>query len=690
MNRSKSIVFLQRIQSFFRNNPLGFPILLFVLALGTYGVFILSLGFYWDDWPPILLSHIKDKVIVWQYWAYDRPFQSWTYYLLFPICRDSTVAWQLSAIIFRWTSGLFLYLTFLRLFSNQRTVLQWAAILFVVFPGFSNQYSSVSFGSHFIAYTVYGLSLFTMVLAFQKRKYFWLFFPLSVLCQGIQLFTMEYFVGLEVLRPVVLWLALNDSREKTLKKIGNVLRYWLPYLAVLGAYVYWRLKLFPQAMGGSLGDNYPYLIMDIFKTPVDTLSSFIQIVYRDLKFVLITIWTDRLLPDDLYLKSITLWLSLAVGFVLIWLIQKLLFNKQQDSAYVISRDHTRVNLVVSLVIFLFGSFPVWSTLREITAGKWSDRFVLPVMFGVTLFIVTILFKVIKDFKIRIVVLILLTGFSISYQIRLGNDFRKDFIKQQQFYTQLKWRIPDLEPGTAVYSPGIPTVKEADYSYTMGINLLYTGSKISTDFQYWFTGPRYVSPATLLSDPAYTIKNGLRNYEFEGTPSKVVAVHYPATGCLWVIDPYYTLYSTKVPSFDLYGQLTNQGLIHEDEGKENGLSRIIDFSAQNTWCYYFEKGDLAQSKGQDEKAVSFYETAINNGLVPTEAIEYLPFVKAYINLDQIDTAVSLTAKAFKKSGGPKPVLCKLWNDTLTANPSLSPSDISEVYNQENCPDYFQQQ
>lgn len=679
---------LHRVQYFFQNNPLGFPILLLLLAVGTYGVFIFSLGFYWDDWPPILLSHIKNKAAIWQYWSYDRPFQSWTYYLLFPICRDSTIAWQLSAIIFRWSSGLFLYLTFLRLFPVQRIVLQWAAMLFIVFPGFSNQYSSVSFGSHFIAYTVYGLSLFTMVLAFQRKKQFWIFFPLSILFQGVQLFTMEYFVGLEALRPVVLWLVLNNSKEKPLKKFRKVLVYWLPYLVVLGVYIFWRLKLFPQAMGGSLDDNYPYLLLDILKTPVDTLSAFFQIVYRDLKFVLVTIWTDRLLPDDLYLKSITLWLSLAIGFALIWLIRRLLLNKQEDPAYVISKDHIKGNIIVSLVIFLFGSFPVWSTLREITVGKWSDRFVLPVMFGVTLLITTILFAIIKDFKTRSVFLIFLTGLSIGYQIRVGNDFRKDFINQQQFYTQLKWRIPDLEPGTAVYSPGTPTIKEADYSYTMGINLLYSGNDVAPDFDYWFIGPRYVSPSTLLNDPAYAIQNELRNFKFEGTPSKVVAVHFPSSGCLWVIDPYYSLYTTKVPNFPLYGKLTNQDLILENDGKDNGLSKIVDFNPQNSWCYFFEKGDLAQSKGQFEKSVAFYEEAIAKGLAPSEAIEYLPFVKAYASLDQIDDAVLLTEMAFKLPDTAQPVLCRFWNDFIITKPALTLSKIDRVYNKESCPEFFQ--
>ena len=174
-------------------------------ALVTYGVFIFKQGFYWDDWPPILLSHIADKHKVWEYFIYDRPFQSWTYYFLFPVSKVSTLCLQFSAIFFRWLSALLLYLTFIRFFPQNKNLLRWAAVLFVVFPGFSNQYSSVSFGSHFIIYSVFAASLFTMVLGLQEKRFSWLFLPLSYILTAIHLFSMEYFVGLEVLRLAVIF-----------------------------------------------------------------------------------------------------------------------------------------------------------------------------------------------------------------------------------------------------------------------------------------------------------------------------------------------------------------------------------------------------------------------------------------------------------------------------------------------------
>jgi len=95
-----------RIRLVFQDNPIVFAIGLLVFAFVTYGVFIFKLGFYWDDWPPLLLSHLPDKQQIWQYFLFDRPFQSWTYYFLFPVCKDSVVCWQFSAIFFRWSAAL--------------------------------------------------------------------------------------------------------------------------------------------------------------------------------------------------------------------------------------------------------------------------------------------------------------------------------------------------------------------------------------------------------------------------------------------------------------------------------------------------------------------------------------------------------------------------------------------------------
>jgi len=67
----------------------------------------------------------------------------------------------------------------------------------------------------------------------------------------------------------------------------------------------------------------------------------------------------------------------------------------------------------------------------------------------------------------------------------------------------------------------------------------------------------------------------------------------------------------------------------------------------------------------------------------EAVEYLPFVKAYAALGDVKKAVELTETAFKKSGSAKAPICLLWKDILEKNPSISSSSVESVYNSVNC-------
>ncbi len=683
MFRSKIKKILVDISNYTDKHPVIFPFVLLLFALTTYGLLITTLGFYWDDWPPILLSHLPDKSMIWKYFVFDRPFQSWTYYLLFPLCQDSAFLWQLSAILARWTASLTLFYSFLHVFPRQKNLLQWAAVLFVVFPGFADQSASVSFGSHFMVYTVFGLSLLFMVLAIKTPRRFWVYFPLSLVLTAAHLLSMEYFTGLELIRPILVFWLHTDAGYKKSKRYLKTALYWLPYLVVLGLYIYWRMEIYPKQMVVPAGSNYPYLLVNFIKAPVDTLVAFIQTIYGDLRFLLLDIWTDRILPVAIEVKSVTFWGSLFIGLGATYIFHLFFREDQSPEGLILKRKEIFRNIGLSFVIILFGLFPVWSTLRQISKGKWSDRFDIPVIFGVAILLLTIIYIIFKNVKTRNLLLIVLTGLSISYQIQTSNDYRKDFNRQKAFYSQLAWRIPSLEPGTVIFSPGIPSGKEADYSYSMGINMLFSQGEIRPDLDYWFTGPRYYNPSELVADPAAEIKDGLRIFNFSGVASKVVSVYMPDDGCLWVMDPYYAMTPEKINQLPSYGDLTNQEQIGETVMLTNSLSQIIDTGAQNTWCYYFEKGDLAQSKGNYEAAVDFYEKAVSENLIPYDAMELMPFVKAYAKLGRVNEAVALTTQSFNLSDRSKPSICQVWHDILTENPSILRSSVDSVYNSENC-------
>jgi tetratricopeptide (TPR) repeat protein len=346
------------------------------------------------------------------------------------------------------------------------------------------------------------------------------------------------------------------------------------------------------------------------------------------------------------------------------------------------RQKNRSLVIFGLVIVIFGLLPIWSTLRQITVGKWSDRFSISAMFGVALVISTLVFWAFNSQKVRSAFLIILVALSISYHIRLGNEYRKDYNRQKAFYTQLSWRIPQLQPGTIVYSPAIPSNKEADYSYSMGINMLYS-SQVDGTLDYWFLVPRYVSPESLLRDPSQTIKQGLRIFMFEGSGNKVISIHMPDQGCLWVINPYYALsYPDTMPA---YAEFSNESLISDDMPESSTLlESSISLAPQNAWCYYFEKIDLARSQNNWLKAIELYQTTLTKNLRPIEGVEFLPVIQSYVGLGDVEKAVELTNKAIAITPASAAVFCGYWNDIATTNSGINVDQIDSFFNPENCP------
>jgi hypothetical protein len=48
----------------------------------------------------------------------------------------------------------------------------------------------------------------------------------------------------------------------------------------------------------------------------------------------------------------------------------------------------------------------------------------------------------------------------------------------------------------------------------------------------------------------------------------------------------------------------------------------------SWCYYYEKADLARQRGDWEEVLSLGAQALEKGFAPQDKIEWLPFLQAY--------------------------------------------------------------
>jgi hypothetical protein len=672
---------IDKWRHFGQKNVFIFPLILFIETLLCYGTTGFFCGFYWDDWPPLLLSNIAKANIFWTAYG-DRPFSSWTFSVMFPILHDSAWAWQLATMAFRWMGVYLFYLVLVNLFPKQRALFQWASLLAIVLPVFQYQYISVAFSQHFLTYAIFAASLFCLVLSCKYSRYFWLFYPLSLLLAAAHMFMMEYFVGLEILRPLVLYLSMKKYSGSNAHRLGKTLILYLPFVIILGGYFYWRFIVFPQVSQVGTGfSNTPFLFYDLLSNPPGTLISLLTTIIADLRFTFLSSWLDRLWPSDLYLTSKVLWLSILLGVVGTGMFFLFFGEKEENIARLKSSEFFE-NIILGFIIFVFGIGPVWVTLRQVSEGKFSERFALAAIPGIALIFVTVIWKAAKSARNRYLFISILTILSMSYQVQMGNQMTKDYNSQKNFYSQLKWRIPELEPDTALYSPGIPTDYEADYSYSMGINLLYS-TTIADNLHYWFFTPRNYTISTLLNDPNANLLGKIRGPEFSGKASNMVAIYQDGSECLLVLDPIYAAMTLKVDQYTDFGKLTNFDRIVDNGTATTTFPQALGTISNNNWCYYFEKADLARQEKNWQQVMSIYDQAKQKGFTPGHSIEYIPLINALAEQGEVAVALQKTSEAIQFSATVTPSACKLWSNLMQEHPNISSIQITQALGQGTC-------
>ena len=54
-----------------------------------------------------------------------------------------------------------------------------------------------------------------------------------------------------------------------------------------------------------------------------------------------------------------------------------------------------------------------------------------------------------------------------------------------------------------------------------------------------------------------------------------------------------------------------------------------------WCYYYQKADLARQQGNWNQVLEIGQQAFDQGLSPTDPIEWMPFLQAYAQTGNVD-------------------------------------------------------
>ncbi len=657
----------KKIAEFFSHRWAVYLALLIVMLLPYLGQ-LSRLGYINDDMQVVYLARLGHPIDFWNYFVSDRPLSIWTYLVTIPLLGVSSPAWQLFTLLMRWLSVVGFTLAFEGLWPQRTAQVRWMGLLLAFYPGFHEQAQALAFSQHFIAYALFTLSLAGMVWSLRRPGWARFLVPLAVIASVGNAATMEYFMGLEILRPAILWLILYKKDQKWPRTALEVLKKWLPYLLVLLLFAVWRFYFYPRLTPEPQRNN-PLLFLDSMGTALAPLKQLILMAFQDFIQVNIIAWSDAFRSassQSNYFYTLSTWLAgLLAAFAMLWLLFR---TPENESATHPEPLHfTRQGLLLGLLAVFAGGLPVWLIGRQVIEGGVSDRFSLAPMFGVVILMVCVIDWLGTRPHRRNLVLAVLLGVSISTQFQYVNHASLSWQSQRQFFWQLYWRAPALQPGTLILGSQDLSINN------FALNILYNPHLLPTQANYWYYQVFDPNPK-----PGKQVVKQLRNIRFQGSTSAILAVVYRSDfGCLKVLSPAMQNNPWLIGVEPAYAAFSNPGQI-ENNPLQAVTPPLDIFGSEppHDWCYYYEKADLA-SQFQDWEQITRLESEFRQaGLGPHYGTEFIPFIEGLANQEQWQKAYQYTQAALHLDGDYFVHLCSTWQRIKNDAPPSAEKDATQ--------------
>jgi hypothetical protein len=658
------------------------PFFLLGITALAYGPMIPWLGFYWDDWPYLWLYHLQGPAGFPAFVASDRPFSAWIFMLETALFGETPLGYHLLALGLRWLSAVLFWWVLCLVWPRRELLALWAALLFAIYPGFLQQPVALIYNHHLSVLCLFLFSLGAMLLAVRKPGWAVLMTLLGIV-GALGMFSIEYFVGLEMLRPVLLWLVLGELSLDRRQRLRKTLLHWLPYLAVLALFLIWRVWIF------KFPSYQPLLLDQLHSNPLLLAAQLIWRIISDIFIVTISAWTNLAqLPAGAF--STAVYVSLVLASLLLAGIFLIFFKPPAERWDENSQQPSRSNrqaLKVGLLALFFAGWPVWVTTLPVRPVFSYDRLTMAFIPGVSLVLAVFLAALERWPKIQMLLILGLVSLSVGFHFQNANTFRREWEQLRTFFWQLTWRMPGLKPGTIVFTENLPFTYYSDNSLTAPLNWTYApdlqGSQLP--YVFYFGDSRLGTRLSSLT-PGLPVEQPYRSLFFQGSSSNLIAVYYQPPGCVYVLDGKYMAGYPSLPeSLSKAQSLSNLGQIEAlIQPPAHPPHPLAAAKPNETWCYTFEKASLAWQVGDWQQIANLWDQAQNNSDHPNDLAEYLPFVEAFARLKLWKQAVQLTER-IQAGPGYQRMICNTWS-RLDQEMSLDDAEqlqVGQVLTENHC-------
>jgi len=655
------------------------PYVFATVTIIAYGLLLPFTGFYWDDWPFAWIAQFLGPKEFIPAFAGVRPFLGPIFFVTTSLIPPIPLYWQIFALIVRFISGLSAWFALNQIWPYHRRQVLIASLLFLVFPVYSQHWVAFThINQEWIPFIFYLLSFGFTARALRNSDKFVSNTIYAVLFLIAGVFPTEYFIGLEPLRFLFIWVILSEEVQGFRQRLTQTLKDWWPYLLIWLANAAWLVYFYTLGTYGSYD-------VEVVQSPLKITQVFSAMGETLWKAGFYT-WAQVLVLTSKAMTAPTTLLTLAI--IVISYIFFLFYLRKFDLYDGEKKTFAATAILVGLAGILLGRIPSLAAGLPLTLQSSYDRFMISMMLGGSLFVVGLIELLVRNIRIKNYIFALLIALGIGQQFFNANIFRRDWAKQQEIYWQLAWRIPSMKSDTALLTDQLPIDYETDLSFTAPINWMYSPDYEGNDLPYAliYTEKRLGRAALASFEMNTEINLDLRRVAFSGSTSQAIVIHMPKNGCLRVLDPArgdeitYARQSrflvNAIPLSD-----PSRILIDVDQTAKLPFLR----EPEHTWCYYYAKAELAYQKGAWNQVIDLINEATSFRYEPEDPFEWLTFIEAQALIGNIDEAEKLSTKVFAQDKRIRPGLCQVWKRVQTQTPARSETTarVTEVLSTFQC-------
>lgn len=663
---------------------LPYVILLVVSAL-TYLPFIGRFTYANDDWYLMYGAHVQGADYFVSAYERDRPMRAYVLGPAYDLFGDDPLPYHVSAYVFRFLSAVSLFWLLNQVWPRGASSLRGASatsdeaipmpkgrllrsarndenyqlpitnllitLLFLIYPGFLSQPNPIDYQSQIVSLFAAMTSLALTVAALKTPKVALkiTYIGLSFLLAWIYLGLIEYYLGLEILRLLTIFiivrrdnyqLPITNHQSPITNLLSRTFLSWLPSLLGPLTFLIWRLFFFTSERNATdVGLQFGALFASPLQTGLWWLARFVQ----DTINVVFLAWGVPLYQLVFNLRLSETWIGFALAFAVAAGVVFVLIRVQESesSTFGGNQPSTEVELQesetdwraemlwVGLVSAAAGLIPVILVNRHVEFFSLS-RYTLASSVGAAMAVVAML-GYLSSARLRWGLVGLLTGLAVLTHYANAVNIAKEADAVKNFWWQVAWRVPQMRKGTTL-AAYLPASIQEDYFLWGAANLIYYPEPQSAQPIEAPIGGVLLTPENLtriLTGKGVDEPDRRNTHVMMDYGNMLILAQADVGSCVRVLDGSQPeLSASDDPRIMLVASLSRIENVIVEGPSPVPLEAAFGPEPEHGWCWYYQQASLARQTGDWERVATLGDEALSLGFYPADSVEWTPFMQAY--------------------------------------------------------------